>query len=155
MIRHLEDAIELRPDDATALIVQGFAWALQGDAVKSREAFDRAKSRINNEGGDKAKSHLLLYWLGRSLHELQKSPQAVEQIIKGMGDSEKSQDADLLLVLGQNLLNLEGRAGDAEKYLDRAIQIHPATGNPIGTRALPLRCDGKRHPNRQLTSEGN
>ena len=57
MIRHLEDSFVLRPDNATSLIVQGFAWALQGDAVKSREAFEKAKAWINKEGRIKQNSH--------------------------------------------------------------------------------------------------
>ena len=121
MIKHLEDAIQLASDVAVYHILQGFAWALVGNAEMSRKALERAHSLVETREDEE----LLTYWIGKSLFELEQFPEAIEELAKVLGDPAESESADLLFMFGKNLVIVAGREGDAERYLARSIQLDP------------------------------
>jgi tetratricopeptide (TPR) repeat protein len=57
-------------------LLQGFGWANQGNSDKSKEAFSRAKGKMNSQKDEDAYK----CWWGRSLLELKEYAQAVSDL---------------------------------------------------------------------------
>jgi tetratricopeptide (TPR) repeat protein len=115
-------------------LLQGFAWANQGNSDKSKEAFSRAKSKIKSQEHQDAYTH----WWGRSLFQLKEYGRAASDLEKAIGDPASTAKADLLLIYCQNLMNIPGKEADAEKYLGRVIDLEPKNGKAHRWKALAL-----------------
>jgi tetratricopeptide (TPR) repeat protein len=115
-------------------LLQGFAWANQGNSDKSKEAFSRAKVKIKSQEDQDAYNH----WWGRSLFQLKEYGQAASDLEKAIADPASTAKADLLLIYGENLMNIPGKEADAEKYLDRVIDLEPKNGEAHRWKALAL-----------------
>jgi tetratricopeptide (TPR) repeat protein len=143
MIRYLEDAIQLNKDvekgilhprTAVLYILRAYAWALQGNSKLVRHDFSTASKLIETDNEES----LFNYWLGKSMFELRQYDEGIKGLEDLVGDPEKSNDAGLLLILAQNLMNVPNRSADAEKYLDRALQLDPGRAKIYRYKGLAI-----------------
>jgi len=124
MIAHLEEAIAREPDNPVFHVLQGFAWALQGNSELCQAAFERARNLPRSEEN----RAFIDYWNAKSQFELGRFDDNLAELTSRFGDPEKLEDMDTLLLFAQNLVAIPGKEAQAEKYLDRII----AADNPSG-----------------------
>jgi tetratricopeptide (TPR) repeat protein len=109
-------------------VLQGYGWALRGNADMSAQKFDQANALLQagpQTGQDREMYALVLV---KSLSLLNKSPKAVQAITRLVGDPEGTHDPGLLVAFAEALLSIPSRTADGMKYLDRAVQLDPKNG---------------------------
>jgi len=132
MIRHLEDAINIR-DNPAYHPLKAYGWALRGN-LEQFEA-ECAKAAILIEPlPEQLRGNLRSFlenWKARGLRKLGQSSQIAENVLGVVGSVAESHDVQNLLVLAGAALDLAGMKGDpghlaaAERYLDRVIELQP------------------------------
>jgi tetratricopeptide (TPR) repeat protein len=135
MIKHLEDAIHLFKAKKKLLYpLQGYAWALRGDAEQSRKAFEQAVLFAKTDEDQKR----LVYWRAKSALMLEQYAEGAEDIKRLMGDPATCRDGDLLLMYADCLLSITGREMEVEKCADRAIELKADAGRAYYLKGFAL-----------------
>ena len=125
MIRHLEEAIQLRPRLAAPHWLMGFAWALRSEGEMAERAFARA-TELSRSDSD---LRWLGYWRARSLHALGRFPEAADEFQQLAGDLDRSDDPMILSRLARTLSHLDGRDHDVQRCFRRALTLIPDDGH--------------------------
>ena len=147
MIAHLEEAGAIDSEMAVLPILQGFAWALHGDAANSRAAFDRATALLRDPDDEQ----LYKFWRARSLNLLS-DPDRLAELERLVGDPAACTDARLLVLLARDLLRIETRQDEAIATLERAVELDPTNADGhfwlgfafYGRSAMTPRTEGDR-----------
>jgi tetratricopeptide (TPR) repeat protein len=122
MIKHLEDAIRLKPSMAALHVLKAFAWALRGDVEMFKRASDHAATLIRNP----EEQRLYDYWRAKSLLEFPElSPEAREDLDRLIGDPLTCKDAALLVFRVRSMFADEARQREIGTWLRRALELEP------------------------------